>query len=69
METRFGRIVLTLLVIGDLVWSLIALVCGNPSARAWAWAFNLDAPLDLSFWSPVLLMARNLVFQMLHRGQ
>jgi hypothetical protein len=71
METRPGRILrlATLLVVGDVVTALAAILSGAPSMRAWAWAFHLDAPLDLGFWAPVFLVARNLVWRMLHSSE
>lgn len=61
MDGRFGR----LLMLGDLLTALAAVLSGNPSVRAWAWVFHLDAPLDLGFWMPAWLVVRHLVF----RGQ
>ena len=55
MDGRIG----SLLLLGDVLTTFAALLAGDPTPRAWAWAFNLDAPLAPGIWLPVLWIARS----------
>src|SRR5262252_1385553 len=61
MQRRLAHIMLA----ADLLLAVASVINGAPSTRAWAWAFNLDAPLGLGLWLPVFHMARQLL-QELH---